>query len=290
MTTPRPTQPAPAEETLSRLILAVKRNAFARRSDRLAVEEPLEIRVVTERAGRRERHPFAVTMRTPGDDFALAAGFLFAEGLLEGRDSLWRIEYCPTAPEGSEGNVVEVFLTPGAAEAFDPDRFRRNTLASSSCGVCGKAVLEQLSFEASPPVGEFRLLSETLRSLPNRLYEAQPAFHHTGGLHAAGLFRPDGTLLRLREDVGRHNALDKVIGSRLLDDQLPASNTVVVVSGRASYELVQKVVMAGIPVIAAVGAPSSLAVETAEEFGVTLVGFLNEDRFNVYTGEGRVRA
>ena len=281
-------QPPPAESTVSRSILSVDRAESSRRSDRLAVEEPLEVRVVVESGGKRERYPFAVTMRTPGDDFALAAGFLFAEGLLAGRESIWKLDYCVDPPADSEGNVVEVYLTPGSGEDFDPERYRRNTLATSSCGVCGKATLEQLRFNASPPVGEYRIPSATLRSLPRELHEEQPVFHHTGGLHAAGLFDSAGKLLLLREDVGRHNALDKVVGTRLLSGELPASNTLIVVSGRASYELVQKVVMAGIPTIAAVGAPSSLAVATAEEFGVTLIGFLKEDRFNVYAGEHRV--
>lgn len=280
--------PPPADSTVRQQILTVESAEASRRADRLAVEEPLEVRVVVERDGRRERFPFAVTMRTPGDDFALAAGFLFAEGVIGGPEAIWKIDYCADPPPDAAGNVVEVHLAPGFGQDLDPEDFRRNTLASSSCGVCGKAALEQLRLDASPPRGEYRMSSSTLRSLPAELRRRQPVFHHTGGLHAAGLFDGAGELQLLREDVGRHNALDKVVGTRLLRGELPASDTLVVLSGRASYELVQKVVMAGIPAIAAVGAPSSLAVATAEAFGVTLVGFLKEERFNIYAGEERV--
>ncbi len=183
--------------------------------------------------------------------------------------------------------MVEVFLAPEVE--FDPARFTRNVYTTSSCGVCGKTSLELLQTACpAPPRGDFRVGAATLAALPAKLREAQPVFERTGGLHASGLFSPEGELLLLREDVGRHNALDKVIGALLLEDRLPASDTLVLVSGRASYELVQKAVMAGIPVLVAVGAPSSLAVATARELGMTLVGFLREDTFNVYAGEGRI--
>jgi FdhD protein len=255
-----------------------------RRSDLLAAEEPLEMRVSVEQGGRRVHHSVAVTMRTPGHDFELAAGFFFSEGIVAGREAIWSIAYCPSA---DEGNVVEVHLEPGAG--FDPARFTRNVYTTSSCGVCGKTSIEMVrGICPAPPVGRARIAPDVLTGLPAALRRAQPVFSGTGGLHAAGLFDAAGRLLLLREDVGRHNALDKLIGSLLLEGALPASDRVLLVSGRASFELVQKALAAGIPVLAAVGAPSSLAVELASDLGLTLVGFLRNGRFNVYSGEERV--
>ena len=256
------------------------------REDRVATEEPMEIRVVVEDAGRRQPHALSVTMRTPGHDFELAAGFLLSEAVIAKRADIWRVARCEETEE-SRDNVVEVYLAPGVE--FDPERFRRNVYTTSSCGICGKASLELLD-QACPrrPVGNARILPGILKQMPERLREAQTVFAQTGGLHGAGLFRADGELLLLREDVGRHNALDKLIGTFFLEDRLPLSDTVLLVSGRASFELVQKTLMAGIPALCAVGAPSSLAVETACEFGQTLVGFLSKERFNVYSGSERL--
>jgi FdhD protein len=255
-----------------------------RRSDLLAAEEPLEMRVSVEEGGRRVRHSVAVTMRTPGHDFALAAGFFFSEGIVAGREAIWKIAYCPSA---EEENVVEVHLEPGVA--FDPQRFTRNVYTTSSCGVCGKTSIDMVRGVCpAPPVGRVRIDREVLTGLPAALRRAQPVFAGTGGLHAAGLFDAAGRLLLQHEDVGRHNALDKLIGTLLLDGALPASDRVLLVSGRASFELVQKALAAGIPVLAAVGAPSSLAMELARELGLTLVGFLRDGRFNVYSGEERI--
>ncbi len=277
----------PPGAAVRRPVLSVAGGERRRRSDLVAAEEPLEVRVVAEEGGRRVKHPVAVTMRTPGHDFELAAGFLLTEGVLAGADAIWKIAHCDTGPVESAGNVVEVFLAPGVA--FDPARFSRNVYTTSSCGVCGKTSLELLRAVCpAPPRGEFRVGAGTLAALPAKLRQAQPVFERTGGLHAAGLFDPEGELLLLREDVGRHNALDKVIGTLLLEDSLPASDTLVLVSGRASFELVQKALVAGIPALVAVGAPSSLAVETARELGMTLVGFLRDETFNVYAGEERV--
>ena len=256
------------------------------REDRVATEEPMEIRVVTEDAGRRVAHSLSITMRTPGHDLELAAGFLVSESIVSKRSDVWRVARCEETEESKE-NVVEVHLAPGVE--FDPERFRRNFYTTSSCGVCGKASLELLE-QACPPLppDDVRVLPGILKKLPERLRKEQTVFTQTGGIHAAGLFRPDGEFLALREDVGRHNAVDKLVGSFFLEDRLPLSDGVLLLSGRASFELVQKGLMAGIPVVCAVGAPSSLAVDTAREFGQTLIGFLSEERFNVYSGSERL--
>ncbi|MDR7618052.1 MAG: formate dehydrogenase accessory sulfurtransferase FdhD [Armatimonadota bacterium] len=256
------------------------------RSDFLATEEPMEVRLV---AGPHRR-TVAVTMRTPGNDFELAAGFLFCEGVVRSRDEVSRIAYC--LDEGLDAeqryNVVTVELRGNCLPDLQP--LERHFYTTSACGVCGKASLEALRIRGCPvldggPVLEPRLL----RELPERLRRAQGLFAQTGGLHAAALFDAEGRLLALREDVGRHNAMDKLVGWALLEGRLPLRDSVVMVSGRASFELVQKAVAAGAPVFCAVSAPSSLAVEVARAFGVTLVGFLRGDRFNVYTGAERVR-
>ena len=243
----------------------------------LAVEEPLEIRI----GGT----PLTVTMRTPGDDIDLAAGFLFCEGLLNPSVDLRQIRMC-------DENVADVTLEPaGSALAVTPQA-RRNFLTTSACGVCGKESIEAIRVTsrydiAADPV---QVSPEVLASLPDRLRDAQRVFASTGGLHAAGLFTPDGTLLALREDVGRHNAVDKIVGWALREGRLPLAGHVLLVSGRASFELVQKAYMAGIPVLAAVSAPSSLAAGLAEEAGMTLVGFLRGTSMNAYTGTHRLTA
>jgi FdhD protein len=259
-------------------------NGRADREDEAAVEEPLEIRVAR---GGADAEPVAVTMRTPGHDFELAAGFLRSEGVVRGREDIQRISYC-TGPEVEQQfNVVNVIL--GAHVPFDAEGLRRNVYTSSSCGICGKAVLDRVRAAiATPPAGSFAVDPSTLGDLPDRLRASQRGFDRTGGLHASGLFTPDGKLLAVREDVGRHNALDKLVGYRLLDGHLPDSGTIVLVSGRACFELVQKAALAGVPMLAAVGAPTTLAIELAAEQGMTLVGFLRPGRFNVYCGDQRV--
>ena len=258
-------------------------------SDLLAVEEPLEVRVVTEVSGRRARHSIAVTMRTPGHDFELAAGFLHGEGAVTEAAQVAGITYCDDGPAAAARNVVEVTLAPGAA--FDPSRFSRNVYTSSSCGVCGRGSIELVRAalpEPGLPVAGPRLDGGMLLELPRRLAAAQATFAATGGLHAAALFDSAGALEMVREDVGRHNAVDKVVGALLLTGRLPAGHGVLLVSGRASFELVQKALLAGLPALAAVGAPSSLAVDLAREHGMTLVGFLRDGRFNVYAGRHRL--
>jgi FdhD protein len=255
------------------------------REDEAAGEEPLEIRV--EPAAGSQRVRLAVTMRTPGSDFELAAGFLFSEGLLRGPDDVRQIAYCTDADEPQQFNIVNVGLAPGVP--FDPERYRRNVYTTSSCGICGKAAIEEVAAHVHRrPRGEFRVPVGLLGSFPERISPSQRVFGRTGGLHAAALFRPEGELLLVREDVGRHNAVDKLVGARLLARELPDSGTILLVTGRAGFELVQKAAMAGIPFLAAIGAPSSLAISLAREQGMTLVGFLRPDRCNVYAGPERV--
>ncbi|MDH5758336.1 MAG: formate dehydrogenase accessory sulfurtransferase FdhD [Gemmatimonadota bacterium] len=254
----------------------------------LAVEEPLEIRVAwTVPGGERRSEQLTVTMRTPGDDFDLVAGFLFAEGVVSGRDELGELTYC-RGDDTQEYNVVEARLRAGVG--FDAPSHRRHFMTSSSCGVCGKASLDAVADTGCVvlPGGTVRVEPALLPDLPRRLRDRQEGFHRTGGLHAAGLFTPEGELVDLREDVGRHNAVDKVLGHEFLGPGLPATERVLVVSGRTSFEIIQKAVRAGVPVVVAVGAPSSLAVELARRFGQTLVGFARDGGFNVYAGAERL--
>lgn len=252
------------------------------RPETLAVEEPLEIRV--------NGAPVTVTMRTPGSDFELAQGFLLTEGVIWGRDDVLTIRYC--GGRGEDGantyNVVDVTLAPGV----DPPDLdvTRNFYTTSSCGVCGKASLEavRLIGRFSPGSDPATVAAGTLKAMPGQLRAAQKVFDSTGGLHAAALFSVDGTALVVREDIGRHNAVDKVVGWALEHERVPLGASVLLVSGRASFELTQKAVMAGIPVLAAVSAPSSLAVSLAEESGITLVAFLRENSMNVYTRADRI--
>ena len=255
------------------------------RADFLATEEPMETRLV--HGG--ERRTIAVTMRTPGHDFELAAGFLHGEGVVRRREDIRAISYCVDADVDEEQryNIVSVELGHGV----DPDlrSLDRNFYTSSSCGVCGKASLDQLRTRELAPVGEGpRVSADVLYSLSDRLREAQGLFDTTGGLHAAGLFTVDGELLAAREDVGRHNAVDKLVGWALLQDALPLADRILMVSGRTSFEILQKAAAAGVPVVCAVSAPSSLAVDLAREFRITLVGFLRGRRFNVYAGAERI--
>jgi FdhD protein len=255
--------------------------------DALAVEEPLEIRLAWRGAdGAARVEALAVTMRTPGDDFDLVAGFLHGEGVVTETAQLAEMTYC-RGGESQEYNVVEARLAAGVIP--DLERLKRNFYTTSSCGVCGKASLEAVEAQGCRVLAGGPLVrSALLPELPNRLREAQTVFARTGGLHAAGLFSATGDPAWVREDVGRHNAVDKVLGRAFLERALPASDRLLVVSGRASFELVQKAVAAGVPVLVAVGAPSSLAVDLAARFNQTLVGFARNGGFNVYTGGERV--
>jgi FdhD protein len=262
-------------------VVAVHGDSRSERADSLATEEPLEIRA---QGPGQEGQRVAVTMRTPGGDFELAAGFLFTEGLVT-PDDVRRVAYCDDLDDEEQRyNVVTVTLE----RPFDAERLARNFYATSSCGVCGKASLDDIAVRCDVVPPGFAIGADVLVSLPDRLREAQRVFERTGGLHAAGLFDADGVVLSVREDVGRHNAVDKVIGEQLLGGHLPLADRVLQVSGRASFEIVQKAAVAGIPVVSAVSAPSSLAVDAGERLGVTVVGFVRDGRCNVYTHPNRI--
>lgn len=264
-----------------------REGGLVRAKDAVAVEEPLEIRVSwVGDDGVRRTEPIAVTMRTPGDDYDLVAGFLYGEGLLSTPEDVHELTYCRGGEEQSY-NAVEARLQPGVA--FDADRLRRNFYTSSSCGVCGKASLEAVEVQGCAVLeGGFLVPGALLAALPDSLREGQGGFERTGGLHAAGLFDAHGLRLVCREDVGRHDAVDKALGHVFLHRGLPATERILVVSGRASFEIVQKAAMAGVPVVVAVGAPSSLSVELAARFNLTLVGFARGGGFNVYAGQERL--
>jgi FdhD protein len=269
--------------TERRKVIRIRDGAVTSRPDTLVAEEPLEIRL--------NGKPLAITMRTPGDDFALAAGFLVSEGVLANAYDLQNIVYCAGATvDGSNSyNVVDVRTSPDVV--IPHITLERNVYTTSSCGLCGKASLDAVRTTARWPIADtppVRVEPALLASLPDRLRAAQRVFDRTGGLHAAALFSEAGELLDVREDVGRHNAVDKLVGRALQNGDLPLSRVILLVSGRASFELAQKAVMAGIPVLAAVSAPSSLAVDLAAETGLTLVGFLRGSNMNVYAGEDRI--
>ncbi|MBZ0206461.1 MAG: formate dehydrogenase accessory sulfurtransferase FdhD [Flavobacteriales bacterium] len=268
--------------------------------DILVTEEPLEIRLGHGPLDHRKEVPLSVTMRTPGHDAELVLGFLFTEGIITDPAQVVRVEHCENVKKEERGNVVRAELHPSVE--LDPAKWQRNFYTSSSCGVCGKTSIDAVRTQCAREITPFGPIdAEVITTLPGRMREAQTVFKHTGGNHAAALFDGEGKLLLLREDVGRHNAVDKVIGALLTSGgtnsvtapgQRTTDNYQLLVSGRAGFELVQKCLMAGIPLMAAVGAPSSLAVQLAKEGGLTLIGFLQRDRFNLYAGgagaEGQV--
>ena len=266
-------------------IIRIRGSARSSATDRAATEEPLEIRL--------HRRPFAVIMRTPGADRELAAGFLLSERVIRSADDLGTIEYCTGRLEGQDGqerpaqNIVDVTLTDGGRlERVFADR--RQVTTTSSCGLCGRLTIESLATDVAPIASPLTIAAAALAALPHRLRGSQAVFEETGGLHAAGLFTADGQLVDVAEDVGRHNALDKVVGRMLMRDALPLSQHLLCVSGRTSYEIVQKAIVAGIPIVAAVSAPSSLAIDLARAFGVTLVGFVRGDTYNIYAHAYRI--
>jgi len=254
------------------------------RDDRVAIEEPLEIRA---RPHGGEETTLAVTMRSPGDDRHLAMGFLLAEGVIANRADIAAIETVRDEAGSALENRLTVRLAPGVT--LDVARTSRHVVTSASCGLCGRVTLDALTARISrDPVGVTPLAHEWLTGLGDRLREAQPLFRETGGVHGTALFRAGGDLIAVTEDVGRHNALDKLVGGLVDRDALPADETVVALSGRIGFELVQKALCAGIPTIVAIGAPTSLAIELAARFGMTMIGFLSARRFNVYCGAGRL--
>lgn len=255
-------------------VCSLRGSAAESLQDLVAVEEPLEIRIADK--------PVSITMRTPGNDAELAAGFLLGEGILASAADIQRIE-------SPKDNLVTITLNQGVT--IDASRLERNFYMTSSCGVCGKASIDAIHANgcAMLPRNDFMVKADVIHSLPQALRKSQAVFDRTGGLHAAALFDSAGSLRNVREDIGRHNAVDKVVGSELLAGRTPLDHMILLVSGRASFELVQKAVMAGIPLLAAVGAPSSLAVELAQRFNMTLLGFVRQDRFNIYSGQWRVQ-
>lgn len=255
--------------------------------DLVVIEEPLEIRLGFGEEHDRQQKSISVTMRTPtGHDFELALGFLFTEGIITSFDDILSIHYCTDAGRQAEQNIVRVELKPHILINFQS--LERHFYATSSCGICGKASIEAIEQKCPIlPKTDFKVSAEFIKTLPKILEKNQVFFRHTGGLHAAMILNKAGVEV-LREDIGRHNALDKVIGAALQQNLLPLSDVVLIMSSRASFELIQKSVMAGIPVIACVGSPSSLAIETAQTLGITLIGFLREDSFNVYSHESRI--
>lgn len=265
----------------------LRRGRFATRGDSVAVEEPLEVRLEVPDGGVVRERPVSVTMRTPGDDFELAAGFLVTEGVVNDPAAVSGVRYCRSV-EPQEYNVVTASLSDPAA--FDPSSLGRNFYVTSSCGVCGKASLEAVEVMGCRPVaqGTLSIDEAEVRALPGKLREAQRIFDRTGGIHAAGLFDASGRIAVVREDVGRHNAVDKVVGVLVLSRALPRPDLGLVVSGRSSFEILQKGAMAGFPMVVAVGAPSSLAVDFARRFNMTLVGFANRGGWNVYSGGERI--
>jgi FdhD protein len=259
-------------------------------ADHVAVEEPLEIRLGYSTPDGRATRSISITMRTPGNDAELAVGFLYSESIVNSAADIASVETCgPPAPDSGNHNVIRVELGPNVE--VDLGRLQRHFYTTSSCGVCGKTSLDALRITGFEPIstdaGSFS--KDILISMPAKLRAAQDTFDETGGLHAAALFDSNGDLEVTMEDVGRHNAVDKVVGSMLMQNRLPARDFGIIVSGRASFELMQKTLAAGIPLLAAVSAPSSLAVQLAREFNMTLIGFLRGQTFNIYSGEARIR-
>jgi len=265
----------------------VTNNIASSKLDVVAAEEPLEIRLGFGPTSDRAQKSLAVTMRTPGHDFELALGFLFTEGIIQDFEDAFHIDHCTDSNGDRSENVVRVELRPEIE--LDWGKLQRNFYTTSSCGICGKASIESLQNYCPAPIQcAYQLEPEVVHSLGNTMRQEQSIFEYTGGLHAAALFDCHGKLLVLREDIGRHNALDKVIGTAIFQNRLPLSDCIIMLSGRCCFELVQKSLMAGIPTLVSVGAPSSLAVQTAIEFNLCLVGFARTDGFNVYSTPERL--
>lgn len=265
-------------------IWRISQNGKSQSEDRLAIEEPLEIRLVSQGTSKS----ISITMRTPGNDFELAAGFLFTEGIIQNHNQIQSIQHVKSWNPEQQDNIVAVELDKEVK--IDFQKLERHFYTSSSCGVCGKASIDAVFASGLKKMNDpFQFESSYIHTLPDTLRQAQNIFEQTGGLHAAAIFNQQGKLLQLCEDVGRHNALDKLIGTALLQQQLPLDKCVLLLSGRISFELVQKAAMAQIPILAAVGAPSSLAISLAEEVGMSIIGFVREQRFNIYSNPQRIK-
>ena len=279
----------PASSVIQLPITKVSNDASLTTADMLAIEEPLEIRLEYGPKENRQVQNVSVTMRTPGNDAELALGFLFTEGVIQKKEDIGTIDHCFIPCAENKENVIQVTLSEGTVPNLR--NTERNFYTTSSCGVCGKGSINAIrtvsNYDNRLQEDNF-ISADLLHGLPAKLSRHQKVFADTGGLHASALFNPNGELLLVREDVGRHNALDKLIGAALNKDWLPLNKSILLLSGRASFELIQKAAMAGVTVIAAVGAPSSLAVQLAEEFNITLIGFLRNERFNIYTGAYRI--
>ena len=269
-------------------VTRLKDNILSVENDLLAVEEPLEIRLGYGDSNLRQQKSISVTMRTPGNDFELALGFLFTEGIINNCKEVKVIRYCSNGTTDHHENIVRLELV--EEKEVDIKNTERNFYTTSSCGICGKTSIDavRIASKTEKNNSDFYINSSLIIDLPQKLRKEQSVFNYTGGLHACALFKDDGSLLMLREDIGRHNALDKLIGATLGLGLLPLDRYILLLSGRASFELIQKAAMAGISIVAAVGAPSSLAVSLAEEFDMTLIGFLRDERFNIYTGSERI--
>jgi FdhD protein len=270
----------PIAGTKSIELLRVEKGITLPIVDSVSVEEPLEIQMVSGKKENRSTSSISVTMRTPGNDSELAVGFLLTEGLLQGEGNLLEVE-------SVSDNIIKLHLD--YSLKIDIQSLSRNFYTTSSCGVCGKASIDAIKVPSKKLEDKLTVDSTILKGLSGSLFDAQENFQSTGGLHASALFDTAGNLMALREDVGRHNALDKLIGNQFLQKNVPINDSILLVSGRASFELVQKAAVAGIPIMAAIGAPSNLAVELAQERGVTLIGFLKSDRFNIYTHPKRIK-
>jgi FdhD protein len=274
-------------------IIKVSLDSSEEKSDLVVVEEPLEIRLGYGTMDNRQQCSVSVTMRTPTHDFELTLGFLYSEGIITSYNQILSVKYCVDAGKQATANIVRVELKPDVP--VNLQLLQRNFYATSSCGVCGKASIEAIdNMICDLPIQKFeqnalKVSKDYIYNLPKRLAQHQKVFEYTGGLHAAALFDVIGNIVLLREDIGRHNALDKIIGNALTQDLLPLHNKVLLMSSRASFELIQKTIMANISIIVTIGAPSSLAIQTAEQFGITLIGFLRNESFNIYTGKERIR-
>ncbi|MFN4813043.1 MAG: formate dehydrogenase accessory sulfurtransferase FdhD [Bacteroidota bacterium] len=277
-----------AYQVVHKKITRLKDNSVSNVNDLLAVEEPMQIKLLYWQGDIPVETNISITMRTPGNDFELSVGFLFTEGVITNPDFIESVSYCNKALSEGKENVVKVMLKKNAPVQLP--QAERNFYISGSCGVCGKTAIESLEQTACFPIDfDFSVNHEQLFQLKNQMQQEQVNFKYTGGIHACALFDETGNIMIMREDIGRHNALDKLIGHYTLQQALPLEKKILLLSGRISFELVQKAVMAGIPIICGVGAPSSLAVETAERSGVTLIGFLKETSLNIYTHSQRVR-